>query len=78
MKCVIFPPKGGFADPRRRVFGIHIADVPRAAIYSPWDFLPMVLVNFSRFLGKGELRAEACSGDSVGGVYIDTTVFKRT
>ena len=47
--------------------GTHGADVPGAAIWSPWDFPAEVLVTFFRFLGKGECRAEACSGDNVGG-----------
>ena len=49
------------------VAGIHLAVVPGAAISSPWDFLLKVLVISFRFPGKGELRAEACSGVYVGG-----------
>ena len=45
--------------------GDHPADVPDAAISSPWDFPPKVLVTFFGFLGKGERRAEACSGGNV-------------
>ena len=52
-------------------FGLHthlgkcgspLADVPGAAISPPWDFPPKALVLFFRVLGKGERRAEACSG----------------
>ena len=50
------------------VDGNHLADVQGAAISSPWDFPPNVLVIFWKFLGKGNLRAEACSGDNIGGV----------
>ena len=48
--------------------GAHVADVLGAAISSPWDFLPKVLVIFFRFLGKGQCGAEACSYTNVGGV----------
>ena len=34
-------------------FGSLLADVPGAAISSPWDFRPRVLVIFFRFIGKG-------------------------
>ena len=41
----------------------HTADAPGAAMSSPWDFLPKVLVFSSGSLEKVECRAEACSGD---------------
>ena len=46
--------------------GISLAVMDRAAISSPWDFVPNILVIFFRFLGKGEHGAEACSGDNEG------------
>ena len=46
--------------------GITLADVSGAALSSPWDFPPKILVIFFRFLGKGGRRADACSGDNVG------------
>ena len=33
--------------------GNHLADVRGAAISSPWDFVPKVIVIFFRFPGKG-------------------------
>ena len=38
-----------------------LADVPVAAISSPWDLPQKILVTFFRCLGKGERRPEACS-----------------
>ena len=57
--------------------GIHLdlADFPEPTISSPWDFPPKVLVTFFSFLGKGERRAEACSGDNVG---VLTTFFESS
>ena len=51
-----------------RQISIHRADVPGAAISSPWNFPPKVLVTFFRLLGKWERRAEAFSDDNIGGV----------
>ena len=55
--------------------GTRGADVPGAAILSPWDFLPKVLVTFFSFRGKGEHKVEACSGDKVG---VLTAFFKSS
>ena len=54
-----------FAMLKRGSFGTHGADVPGAAISSPWVFPPKALATFFGFVGKGENRAEACSGNNV-------------
>ena len=41
----------------------HTAGAPGAAMVSPWDFLPKVLVFSSGSLEKVECRAKAFSGD---------------
>ena len=56
--------------------GISLADGAGAAISSPWDFPPKVLVIFAK--GSSDFlqvpwerqipRAEACSGENVGGI----------
>ena len=46
------PPLGPAQSAKQK--GTHEADVPEAAISSPQDFPPKVLVFFFRFLGKGK------------------------
>ena len=55
--------------------GIHLADVPGANMSSPWHFTQKVPVIFVMFLGQGERRAEACSGDNMGE---QTTFFNKS
>ena len=61
---VEYPHQKPFATTQK---GVTLGDMLGAAILSPWDFLPKILVFFQVPWERGSMF-RACSGDNVQGV----------